>query len=70
MRVNDKTILLLQNFVLSKMSDESEPYELEFFYPVERSDAKLLQLPTYSESKERYSTLRNEEVQNFLRRQQ
>ena len=52
-----KTMLLLQNFVLSEISDESEHSESELYYPGELSDAKLLQSPTYSESKERNSTL-------------
>ena len=33
MRVNDKIILLLPKFVLSKMSHESEHSESEFYYP-------------------------------------
>ena len=59
-----KIILLLQNFVLSKMSDESEHSESELYYPDELSDAEII----HSESKERNSTLlTNEEVRNFLR---
>ena len=48
-----RTILLQQNFVLSKMSDESEHSESEFYYLGELSDAELLQSPTHSESKEK-----------------
>ena len=71
MRVNDETILRLQNFVLFKMSDESELSESEFYYPGERSDAELLQSSTHSESTEKKSTLlATEEVHNFLRSQQ
>ena len=33
MRVNDKIILLLPKFVLSKVSHESEHSESEFYYP-------------------------------------
>jgi len=47
-----KTIFLLQNFVLFKMSDESEHSKNEFYYPGELSDAQLLQSPTHSESTE------------------
>jgi len=66
-----KTILLLQNFVLFKMSDESEHSESEFYYPGELSHAELPQSPTHSESTEKKSTLlTNEEVHNFLRSQQ
>ena len=62
-----KIILLLQNFVLSKMSDESEHSESKFSYPGKLSDAELI----HSESKERNSTLlTNEEVHNLLRSQQ
>jgi len=71
MRVNDKTILSLQNFVLLKISDEIEHSESEFYYPGELSDAELLQSPTHSESTERKSTLlTTEELHNFLRSQQ
>ena len=66
-----KKILLLPNFVLSKMSHESEHSESEFYYPGELSHAELLQSPTHSESKERNLTLvANEEAYNFLRSQQ
>ena len=52
MRVNDKNILLLPKFVLSKMSHEIEHSESEFYYPGELSRAELLhQSPTHSESK-------------------
>jgi len=47
-----KTTSLLQNFVLFKMSDESEHSESEFYYPGDLSDAELLQSPTHSESNE------------------
>jgi len=58
-----KTILLLQNFVFFKMSDESEHSESEFYYPGELSDTELLHSPTHSESTETKSTLlKNEEV--------
>ena len=66
-----ETILLLQNFVFSKLSNESEHSNREFYYPSELSDAELLQLPTYSESTERKTTLlTSEEVHNFIRSQQ
>ena len=46
------------------MSDESEHSGSEFHYPDKLSDAELLQLPTYPESREQKSTLlTNEEVQ-------
>ena len=45
-----KTVLLLQNFVLSEMSHESEHAESEFYYPGELSHAELLQPPTHTES--------------------
>ena len=71
MRVNDKTILSLQNFILFKISDESEHSESEVYYPGELSDVELLQSPTHSESTERKLTvLTTEEVHNFLRSQQ
>ena len=66
-----ETILLLQNFLFSKMSDENEHSNSEFYYPGELFDAELLQLPTYYESTERNSTLlTSEEVHNFIRSQQ
>ena len=42
MRVNDNKNfnLLLQNFVLFKISDESEYSESEFYYPGKLSDAE------------------------------
>ena len=53
-----KTILLLPEFVLSKMSHESEHSEREFYYSGESSHAELLhQSPTHSKSKERNLTL-------------
>ena len=62
-----KTILLLQNFVPSKMSDECEHSESKLYYPHKLCDAELI----HSKSKERNSTLlTNEEVHNFLRSQQ
>jgi len=71
MRVNHKNNLLLQNFVLFKMSDEGEHSESKFYYLGKLSNAGLLQSPTHSESTERNSTLlTNEEVHNFLRSQQ
>ena len=68
-----KTILLLQKFVLCKVSGERAHSGSEFYYPAEPSDAELciLQSPTHSESKERKSTLlTNKKVHNFLRSQQ
>ena len=66
MRVNGKN-----NFVLSKMSHESEHSESEFDYPGELFHAKLLQSPTHSESKEiNLTLLANEEAHNFLGSQQ
>ena len=66
-----KTILLLQNFVLFKMSDECEHSENKFYYASRLSSAGLLQSPTNSKSTERKSTLlTNEGVRNFLRSQQ
>jgi len=67
MRVNDKTSLSMQYFVLFRMRDESEHSESEFYSPGELSDAGLLHSPTHSESTERKS---NEEVHNYLRSQQ
>ena len=64
MRFNDKN-----NFVLSKMSHESEHSESELYYPGELPHAELLQSPTHSESKER-NLLANEVAHNFLRSQQ
>ena len=65
-----KTILLLPEFVLSKMSHESEHSESEFYYPGELSHAELSllhQSPTHSESKERNLTLlANEEARSRL----
>ena len=54
MRVNDKIILLLPKFVLSKMSHEIEHSESEFYYPGELSYAELHvpQLPTPKVKKE------------------
>ena len=49
--------LLLPNFVLSKMSHESELSESEFDYPGELSHAKLLESPTHSESEKENLTL-------------
>jgi len=63
-----KTILLLQNFVLFKMSDESEHSESEFYYPGELSDAELLQSPV--DSLRKSTLLANEEAHNFLRTSQ
>ena len=58
MRVNDKTILLLPKFVLSKTSHESQHSQSEFHYPGELSHAELFhQSPTHSESEERNLTL-------------
>ena len=38
-----ETVLLLQNFVFFKMSDDqSEHHDREFYYPGEMSDAELL----------------------------
>ena len=69
-----KTILLLPEFVLSKMSHESEHSQSEFYYPGELSHAELRilhQSPTHSESEEKNLTLlANEEANNFLRSQQ
>ena len=71
MRVNDKTILLLPNFVPSILSHEIEHSESEFYYQGELFHAELLQSPTHSESKERnLSLLANDEAHNFLGSQQ
>jgi len=71
MRVNDKTILSLENFVLFKMSVESEHAESEVYYPGELTDVEPLQSPTHPGSTERKSTvLTNEKVHKFLRSQQ
>ena len=70
MRVNDKSNFVAAFFVLSEISDASEHSESKFYYLGKLSDAKLLQSPTHSESKERNSTLlTNEEVHNFPRSQ-
>ena len=62
--------LKFENFVFFKMCDESEHSENKFCYPGELSDAEILQLPAYSESAERKSTLvTNEGVHNFVRSQ-
>ena len=67
MQVNDKNILLLPNFDLSKMSHS----ESEFYYSGKLSYAEKLQSPIHSDSKERNLTLlATEDAHNFLRSQQ
>jgi len=63
-----ETVLLLQKFVLCKMSDESEHSDREFYDPGELSCTELVQLRTYYEDTERKPTLlTNEEVHNFIK---
>ena len=50
-----KTILLLPEFVLSKMSHESEHSESEFYYQGELSDAELSRQLTPKAKKEIYT---------------
>ena len=54
-----------------KMSDISEHYDNEFYYPDDLSDMILLQKLTYFESEEKKSkSLTYVEVHNFIRSQQ
>ena len=53
------------------MSDVSEHYDNEFYYPDDLSDMELLQKPAYFESEEKKSKLLTDvEVHNFIRSQQ
>ena len=53
------------------MSDVSEHYDNEFYYPDDLSDMELLQKPTYFESEEKkLKLLTDVEVHNFIRSQQ
>ena len=51
--LNEKTILLLENFVLFKMRDKSEHSESEFYYPDKLSETELHQFQLTPKAKKK-----------------